>query len=277
MNRIKQWPWVQPLMPQLRRWRRSWDQLRHAPAYFQEERASKKWSQRQFKQADAVERALNQVQQQGGYFSGWALSRSALRTFCSVLFDQIEHPSIVEWGSGQSTLFWSALHEDMAFDFVGVEHDPDWFEQLQPQLTKHTGFHYHLCPLKQLSDQERQLLWQQPTDAEQLYSELGALVPESERGNTRLKNAFYDFQPANSFAPASIDGLVLDGPNGSGRDLAFALLYTYLKSEAWILIDDFDHYPFLDGLGNLFHYEVVHIQINAGKRWCLVQLKGRKP
>ncbi len=276
MNRIKQWPWVQPLMPKLRTWRRSWDQLKYAPANFQEERDSKKWCQRQFGQADDVERALDQVRQQGGYFGGWALSRSALRTFSAKLFKQFEHPLIVEWGSGQSTLFWSALRQEIAFTFWGIEHDPDWFYQLQPQLSEHPDFHYRLCALKQFSDQERQALWQRPEYTEQLYKDLGTPVSESEQSNTRLKNAFYDFQPANCFSPTSIDGVVLDGPNGSGRDIAFALLYPYLKPEAWILIDDFDHYPFLEGLGSLFNYDLVHVQINAGKRWCLVELKGKK-
>ncbi|MEZ0373332.1 MAG: hypothetical protein ACAI44_29860 [Candidatus Sericytochromatia bacterium] len=273
LSRIKQQAWLQPWMPRLRLWRRRWDELRHSPALWQEERASRSWAARHFSQADLVEDALRQVERQGGYFGGWALSRSALRTLCACLFTRTR-PLIVEWGSGQSTLFWSFLQPLLPFGFIGIEHDPYWYRQLSQRVALAGDFQYRLAGLKQLSAAEWASLWQAPEQAFRLYPDMGSPVAESEYANTRLANGFYAVDCGELFEPGSIDAIVLDGPNGNGRALAFALLYPFLKPDAWILIDDYDHYPFLEQLGRLYAYSLEHVQIQAGKRWCLVRLQG---
>lgn len=273
LEQIKRQAWIQPWMPRLRVLRREWENLKNLPQLQQEEKASRSWTARLFAGSAQIEAALSEVRQAGGYFGGWALSRSALRTLSACLFSRRDKPLIVEWGSGQSTLFWAALQKQLPLRFVGIEHDPYWFRHLQARVPSGPDFKYLCYPLKQLSPAEREALWQAPDQADALFQQSGAAVPESENSDTRLPNAFYAVDCSRLFAPSSIDGMVLDGPNGNGRSIAFALLRPYLKPDAWILIDDFDHYDFLADLGRIYDYELKHVQINAGKRWCLVELQ----
>ena len=70
--------------------------------------------------------------------------------------------------------------------------------------------------------------------------------------------------------------MIVDGPHGNGRSLAFALFFDCLKLYAWILIDDFDHYPFLDDLARIFKFKIVEKKFaNDGKRWALVRIDGQ--
>lgn len=277
LNQLKQSKLIQPFMPQLRKLRRRWDMLRHLPAFLKEESASRRWASQQYIHAEVLETAFKQVHQQGGYFSGWALAQSALRSLCVYLFSKTQQPLIVEFGSGQSTLFWHYLYPQLPFRLNSFEHDPYWYQQLSQQIQTQADFKYRQHPLKQLTDAELEVLWKEPTQAHQNYLKMGTLIPEAQNHETRLHNGFYDLDCKKYFEPDSIHAIVLDGPNGSGRSIAFALLYPFLKSNAWILIDDFDHYPFLDDLGRLYTYKIEQMQINAGKRWCLVRLTGKQP
>lgn len=273
LEKLKRQAWVQPMMPQLRRIRRDFDTIRRIPLLWPEERASKAWLAKRCPQAALIEAALAEVSAEGGYFGGWALSRSALRSLCGELLTAGSDPLIVEFGSGQSTLFWNALARKLSLHIHSFEHDPYWHASLSPRLALGPRLQYTLSPLKQLSPAERAWLWQHPQEAAARYPELGQPVPESEYANTRLPDSFYTIEPARGFAPGSIDALVLDGPNGSGRSIAFPLLLAALAPQALVLIDDYSDYPFLDDLGRLRAYETLHIQVNAGKRWCLVRLK----
>ncbi|PKL76419.1 MAG: hypothetical protein CVV27_10390 [Candidatus Melainabacteria bacterium HGW-Melainabacteria-1] len=272
---LKRQAWMQPLMPHLRKIRRNFDTLRELPKTLPEERASKAWLARNCKQAKEIEDAFIQVRHQGGYFSGWALSRSALRSFCGCLLSSQQNPSIVEFGSGQSTLFWAFLLRSLPLRLNSFEHHPDWYEQLNRRIKGTPGLTYHLRPLKQLNRSEKELLWQTPASAHQLFLESGVPVPAAQNAETRLIDCFYDLDTATHFEADSIDGMILDGPNGSGRSISFPLLFPFLKPTAWILIDDFDHYPFLAELSQLFAYDVLHEHLGKGNRWSLLRLKGR--
>lgn len=273
---ILQHPLMEPLLPSLRLVRREYESLVRWPQLRAEERASQHWLSGQIDFAPAVERAFRQVRLSGGFFGGWALSRSALRTLVGVLWREgLSCPHLVEFGSGQSTRFWNHLSVDVPFALTSFEHDQLWFEGLQSEISS-PALSYLSAPLRQLQPAEKKQLWQAPQSAHRDFARLGRPLPLSHYGNTREALCFYDVDYANLFAPASIDAVILDGPNGSGRSLAFALLYPFLKPKAWILLDDFDHYPFLEDLQDLFDFETQHVQIQAGKRWCLVRLQARR-
>ncbi|EJL29184.1 hypothetical protein [Brevibacillus sp. BC25] len=57
------------------------------------------------------------------------------------------------------------------------------------------------------------------------------------------------------------------------RDIEEAL---QLKPDALILVDDFDHYPFLAHLGKIYHYEELFREIAGNRRWVLVRLQGQE-
>ena len=70
--------------------------------------------------------------------------------------------------------------------------------------------------------------------------------------------------------------MVLDGPNGNGRSLAFALLADRLLIPAWLVVDDYDHYPFLEDLGRLFEFSVIARLDTPLKRSVLIKIVSRR-
>lgn len=274
----KQKPFVQPLMPYLRTCRRSVWHLQHLPELILERRRSQRWSKAQnILLYPAIEKALKQVEDAGGFFGGWALSASAIRMFTQTLMntDSQQNSSsllrIVEFGSGQSTLFWgNFLAMGISLDVHTYEHHPYWAEQ---SLMKTGGrVNVHHVPLRQVSAEVKDQMFKMSGDVYEIF-EQGEVLPESEWENTRTKNAFYAAPFDQHFEKASIHGVILDGPNGSGRSLAFPLLMPYLAPKALILIDDYDHYPFLEDLQKLSDSETLYHSHSLGKRWCLIRLR----
>ncbi len=82
---------------------------------------------------------------------------------------------------------------------------------------------------------------------------------QHEKNNFRVKNCFYDLDEED--LPNDIDLVILDGPSGNGRSLAFPHLVGKLKSPCYVMIDDVNHYDFLDRAKEIFDYDVMtHVE-----------------
>ncbi len=269
---LKQHPLLQPFLPHLRSIRSGVKTARQYPEFLGERKRSQAWSKRfNQKNYEAVEQALQNVKKHGGFFGGWAADEAALRAFAQYTLSTFEGPLIAEFGSGQSTRFWQYLHQEgVALQVNTFEHHPYWFETAQrnnPEIV------LHQAALLFVDDEVKQKLFAHPENAERTFHEQGKPLPESEWDNTRTQNAFYDVD-TSVFAHNAIQAVLLDGPNGSGRSLAFPLLKPYLAKDAIFLIDDYDHYPFLEELSLVFEYELLHVSHKLGKSWCLLQLQA---
>ncbi len=214
------------------------------PGIAVEEIVSRYKTRQQSQYAEDIERAFIHVERLGGGFRGWALTKSAIRSFCANLLSQNSSPNIVELGGGQSTLFWKAMtdNSELQLKVSTFEHHPQWAGVLQERVSGAGNIKLNLCKLRRVSNEEWAEVFTSPVKAKDVW---------------KLK---------------SIDGMVVDGPHGNGRSLVFPLFYECFKPNAWLLIDDFDHYPFLNDLSLLFRYRVVDGGTAYGKRWVLVQL-----
>lgn len=105
---------------------------------------------------------------------------------------------------------------------------------------------------------------------------MGAVVPKELEDHYTIRNTFYDGLEQLSLPAQSIDAMIVDGPHGNGRSFAYPLFCNALKPDALVLIDDFDHYPFLPDLGRVFHYEELYREAVGNKRWVLVRLQGMR-
>ncbi|MGL4821298.1 MAG: hypothetical protein ACRC5C_15210, partial [Bacilli bacterium] len=76
--------------------------------------------------------------------------------------------------------------------------------------------------------------------------------------------------------PEQIDVVLLDGPHGNGRSLAFPMLYDRLAPNALVLVDDHTHYPFEADLFALFHYETLYKNTVDTQHWALFRLLGKR-
>ncbi|RKN85354.1 hypothetical protein [Paenibacillus ginsengarvi] len=183
--------------------------------------------------------------------------------------------SVLELGGGRSTFMWQAMQE-LGLLSVNVRvllHDPAAADDLANRTGESGVVHVHQAGLKQITDDEWESVFAGGVSAPDIWPELGTSVPREQYYHYTIRNTFYD-QVDLPLARHSVDVLIADGPHGNGRSLAYPLFGALLKPDALVLVDDFDHYPFLADLGRLFRYRELYRDIAGDKRWALVKLQG---
>lgn len=184
---------------------------------------------------------------------------------------------VLELGGGRSYLFWQALHQLglMPVQAVSLEHDSSLVNQ-QKQTADSACIQVEQQTLKQISDEGWRNMFANPGAARQIWQDEAVPLPESQYWNYTIRNTFYGEAHQLLTEEESIDVMIVDGPHGNGRSLAYPLFASAMKPGGYILIDDFDHYPFVADMGSLFHYKELHREAIRGQRWVLVQLLSRK-
>ena len=69
--------------------------------------------------------------------------------------------------------------------------------------------------------------------------------------HTRQRNCFYKLDDTD--IDGTFDLIILDGPNGNGRSIAFNVMKHHIKDVSFIFIDDYNHYPFIDDMCRVFN------------------------
>lgn len=234
--------------------------------------------------APLLSTAFEATLSQGGQFGGWALEKAALRLFTAEVLSayraqEVNRPlSIVEFGSGQATVFWSQLSGicDLDCDIRSFEHDSDWARRVR-ELVDDSSVRIFERGLKQLSDAEVASMKDVSSGSTlSTWSKLGHTIPLSESRNTRIKNCFYSIQEEDFENLVVIDGLVVDGPHGNGRFLGFILTSELLRENSLVLIDDFNHYSFMQEFARLYRYEEVYRSTLSGKSWIILRVVERQ-
>ncbi|MBA7681478.1 hypothetical protein ES703_89817 [subsurface metagenome] len=133
-----------------------------------------------------------------------------------------------------------------------------------------------LLDLKVINEEEWIKVFGKPKETPGIWNSLGIKVQKEKFEDCRLHNAFYAIPPELFATMRSIDALIVDGPHGNGRSLAFPLFYNYLNPDAIILIDDIDHYNFLGNLLSLFNFQIIAKKIKNDERWAIIKLKQER-
>jgi len=153
--------------------------------------------------------------------------------------------NIVEFGSGQSTKFLNDLKKLRGLDYSITSFDHN------------NNYAFSTSKVKDLvscDDKTFDSIFKNKKINKDLF-----LNVQHEKDNFRAKNCFYDLTEED--LPDNVDLVILDGPNGNGRSLAFVHLVDRLKSPCYIMIDDVNHYDFLSRAKQIFDYDVVtHIE-----------------
>ena len=230
-------------------------------------------------QQEQVEQAFVAAEKIGWSFDGnWSLSKDALRSF-SLSLPKLDVPfHILELGAGQSTLFWYSLIKNGNPNLIvtSFEHHPIWADYVQTRIGNCQYLKVERLGLKVINEEEWMKIFDKPKEATIIWNSLGTPVQKEKFENYSLHNAFYEIPPELFSIMKPIDALILDGPHGNGRSLAFPLFYNFLKPDAVILIDDVDHYNFLGNLLSLFSFRILAKRINNDERWTVVELEREK-
>lgn len=223
-----------------------------------------------------IEQAMYLTEQQGKGFGESELSKGALVHLCRRIEGVNQTCRLIELGGGTVTSFWGKLRslELIELEVVTLEHDPDVLNKLEEDLRGQSHIHISPQALKQITDEEWASLFDCPLLASAMWDSCGKTIPEDKYRHYTIRNAFYSQPDRLPFEKNTVDVLVVDGPHGNGRSLAFPLFAPLLRPDALVLIDDYDHYPFLDDLGKVFRYDELHLEPAGSKRWSLVRLDG---
>lgn len=231
----------------------------------------------QARYVEAIDQSFRETEaKSGNKFGGWALSKNAIYALCQHLLAQTTAPVLIELGGGQSTLFWDtfAQNANLPLRVITFEHNPRWAEHVQTLLSPQTKVEMQILPLYQIDEADKGRMFADRAHAFEIWQSSHRPVPVTEYDNTRTPNAFYAVTPELVPPAQSVDAIVVDGPNGSGRSLAYPLLFGALKPEAFILIDDFDHYPFVPDLARLYPFKQFIQRTHTSKHWVLLQLQS---
>jgi len=177
--------------------------------------------------------------------------------------------TVVEFGSGGSTQFLclTRSHLNLDFNITSFDHSKDFsFKGDFPFLD------LKIRNLNKCSDDDFNRCF-----ANSVYPIGDFHDCQNEENNFRVRNAFYNIDKND--LPENIDLVILDGPNGNGRSLAFPLIKEKISDECWVMIDDSDHYDFVERCKETFETEVIKSvkdqEIHQLFSYCLVKIKKK--
>ena len=178
------------------------------------------------------------------WIGGMGLHSSQLLELETIILTQ-DVKNIVEFGSGQSSRFFSDLKTFHNLDYSVTSFDHNRAYAFDSSIIR---------DLVSCDDEVFSKTFEDKQITKDSFSSA-----QHEKDNFRVKNCFYDLTDED--LPDNIDLVILDGPNGNGRSLAFPHLIGKLKSPCYVMIDDVNHYDFLDRAKQIFDYDIItHIE-----------------
>ena len=169
---------------------------------------------------------------------GWGLSERAFQSLINVM-DTLPEIIAIEFGSGISTEFL----EDYAAE-SGKNLHIDSFDN----DAKYKHEKAHLVGLVECNDKKYRAMFDQGKIDWDFFKKRWW------KPKTRQKNCFYDIRDFT--LKKNYNLAIIDGPHGNGRNFAFLVLKDCMP-DGYILIDDFNHYDFLETASKLLKIEEV--------------------
>jgi len=190
---------------------------------------------------------------------GWGISRRGFEMLYSLMAqDNRKVLRVLEFGSGISTAFFSDLSTILNKEIFITSFDNDsgymYSGAADPRVT------VHLRDLEETDDLSFERMFSDRT-----YHQ-GLMHKKTTPLTSRQRNNFYGLKPDD--LTGTYDYMLLDGPNGNGRSLAFLHTRPHLEAGSIVFIDDFTHYDFVEKFKEVFDSEELYKHIGGGiDRW----------
>ena len=192
---------------------------------------------------------------------GWGLSRKEFEILLEYLNSKRKlvfggELNVVEFGSGRSTEFLIDAMDglDYKINVYSFDDSPEYAFK-----GTHQNLKLNIVPLVECTDDIFNKMF-----TEKKYD--SNLMPLKHTPlHTRQKNTFYKVE--DSMLPKKIDLMIVDGPHGNGRSLAFLRCFERFFFGSMVLIDDASHYPFYEHLQKLRKTLTLHEQHLKGDKW----------
>lgn len=189
--------------------------------------------------------------------NGWGLSKIQFKLLYNIMSnDKIYR--ILEFGSGKSTEFFCDVSEDFSItEIVSFEDSIDHGFKIENISSK---LNFKIRNLVECDDEAYNLFFiNKKINPKLLFDKKTPL-------SSRQKNNFYKIQDKDLVG--IYDLIVIDGPNGNGRNLSYFYIKEHCRIGTYVLIDDHTHYDFVEKFGIFFEYEELFNNISkTNDKW----------
>ena len=197
------------------------------------------------------------------YKSGPGLDMYALKCIYGVLQKKTDNINILEFGSGFSTQFLIdyKLTKNKNITIDSYDNDKKWCFQ---EAEKYDFLNLNVEPLISCSDEDfnNQI---QNKEYDSTCFKTHVSLPYNHPKYWRQRNCFYNVKNLKN----NYDLVIIDGPNGNGRAIAYLHIKDKVKKGSYILVDDHNSrdgdydYKFVEHLMNIIPVEIVYKHENS--------------
>lgn len=199
------------------------------------------------------------------YSKGWGVSIDGLKEIERILDGCVRGDAvfnILEFGSGFSTMFFvdyiieNRLNRAKVVSFENNE--------IFAMRISHPQLDLRMRSLLHCSDE----------DYEEMF-EKRVYMPQkmrvfSDKPSARQRNCFYKINYND--IPDVVDFMLLDGPNGNGRNIAYLHVKDTLHPGTIVFIDDYDHYDFMERFGLFWEYDVLCVSKEENDHYVILKV-----
>jgi hypothetical protein len=180
------------------------------------------------------------------YKEGWGLHRGTIEQVYNLIRNN-NITSVLEFGSGASTEFFIEARNELnkAYTIDSFDHNIDF----SYNSTKPDYLNLMIRDLVVCSDESYNEMFKTKKFND------SAFVTTEKKLDTGIRNATYKLNKGD--LKKSYDLVLIDGPNGNGRNFSYFYMKNRLKSGSIVVIDDYFHYDFVEKLGEFFEYELI--------------------
>lgn len=187
---------------------------------------------------------------------GWGLSRQQFIQLKEIIETSTKDElRVVEFGSGKSTEFFVDIVLEKIKKVYIVSFDDNPYYAYKNEYN-HKFLNLLIRDLVECTDESYENMFKnKQLDKSLLYKKKTPL-------SSRQKNNFYDIKEGD--LTGIYDLMILDGPNGNGRNISYLHMINHLDIDSIVLIDDYTHYDFVEKFSLFFDFEILHESNNGG-------------
>jgi len=185
--------------------------------------------------------------------NGWGLSKKCFQDIQNIVEKfKSKEINVVEFGSGISTVFLvDLINEGHDLKIVSFDNSVEYATKIT-----HPNLKTYITELVDCYDGDFETQFQKGKYEEKFFQK--KITPV----HTRQKNTFYSIEEGQ--LSDRIDIMIVDGPHGNGRNIAFLHGVNRLGSGSYVVIDDYNHYDFVERFQMLFRDTELIAESNTG-------------
>jgi len=206
---------------------------------------------------------------------GWGLSKLQLSQLLEIIkSSNKKHLKVIEFGSGKSTEFLVDIVNEgiKILSIVSFDDNPKFAYKNEGN---HSFIKLLIRDLEECTDKSYENMFKNRKFDKTL------MYPKKTPLTTRQKNNFYNIKDGD--INGIYDLMILDGPNGNGRNVSYLHMIDHLDVNSIVLIDDYTHYDFIEKFSLFFEFVVLHEknsgsvdQWNSGGIYKILKITNKK-